>query len=310
MPPHFILMKILDRLHLNQVVDELRNDGVVAFPTDTVYGLGANAYSDSAVAKIFQYKNRPSFNPISVCYPNLDRAESDVEINKFAMIFAEKFLPGALTLVLKRKDTSKISWLCSAGKETIGIRVPNNNLAIELLEKLDFPLAAPSANRSSELSTTSAQEVMSSLSNATDLTILDGGLCSLGIESTIVDLSDNDIKILRQGAISVEEIADKCGVDPKLCLRAEAKHYYPKKQIIMNCEDVKENDALLAFGQPIAKTKYCLNLSESENLTEAAQNFFSMLRKLDNTNADRICVMSIPSVGIGCAINDRLKRSV
>ena len=293
----------------------LRNDGLVAFPTETVYGLGGNAYSDKAVAEIFRCKKRPSINPVSVCYSSFFKASRDVEINAKAELLAKKFLPGALTIVLKKRTDSKISPLCSAGRNTVGIRVPDNPTALSLLEKLDFPLAAPSANRSSELSTTTAQSVCESLKNCEDLVILDGGDCNLGIESTIVDLSEeNHPKILRKGAISQEEIERKCGFKlisaesgrletPKL------SHYKPAKPIVINVRKIEEGDALLAFGNPISGAKYCLNLSKSEDITEAAKNLFSMLRKLDSTDAQRICVMPIPNTGIGSSINDRLEKA-
>ncbi|MBE6447479.1 MAG: threonylcarbamoyl-AMP synthase [Alphaproteobacteria bacterium] len=303
-------MEFVNSECLDRVVFVLNNGGLVAFPTETVYGLGGNAYDDKVVAKIFECKSRPQFNPISVCYRDLKQAESDVEINDLAILFAEYFLPGAVTLILKRKISSKISWLCSAGKETIGIRVPNNDVALNLLKRLDFPLAAPSANRSADLSTTSPKEVSKSLQNIDDLLIIDGGECPLGIESTIVDLSENNVKILRQGAVSIEEISDRCKITPTLCETNVVKHYCTQKPIIMNCKKITKNDALLAFGKPIPYSRHCLNLSPSRDLTEAAQNLFAMLRQLDSTDAERICVMDIPNRGIGIAINDRLKRSI
>ena len=325
----------------------LKNDGLVAFPTETVYGLGGNAYSDKAVAEIFKCKNRPLFNPVSVCYPSFFAASRDVEINAKAELLAEEFLPGALTIVLKRRADSKISRLCSAGGDTVGIRVPNNLIALNLLKKLDFPLASPSANTSSELSTTTAQSVRESLKNYDQLVILDGGACNLGIESTIIDLSEeNQPRILRKGAISQEEIESRCGfklisvgaagvsVTTEMSVAAgtsvsatgmpvetgesetaratevfKLSHYKPAKPIVINVRKIEEGDALLAFGNPIPGAKYCLNLSKNSDLTEAAKNLFSMLRKLDSTDARRIRVMPIPNTGIGSAINDRLEKA-
>jgi len=287
----------------------LENGELLAFPTDTVYGVGGNAFSDSAVLKIFQCKHRSRFNPISVCYSSFDRLSEDVEISEKAEILAENFLPGALTVVLKRTTNSRISWLCSAGKDSVGIRVPNDPIALSLLNKLDFPLAAPSANRSSELSPTTVHAICESLNDYENLVVLDAGECNLGIESTIVDLSEDYPKILRKGAISQEEIEDKCKF--KLIVEDNSKfsHYKPKKILVINVSQIGENDALLAFGTPINGAKYCLNLSKSSDLTEAAKNLFSMLRDLDSTDADRICVMPIPNVGIGQAINDRLEKA-
>ena len=303
-------MKILKAGELDFACEVLKSGDLLAFPTETVYGLGGNAYSDEVVAKIFKYKNRSPFNPVSVCYPSFYSASQDIEINPKAELLAKEFLPGALTIVLKKKVTSKISWMCSAGGNTIGIRIPNNSIALDLLKKLDFPLAAPSANTSSELSTTTAQSVSESLKNCEDLVILDGGPCNLGIESTIVDLSvENQPKILRKGAISQEEIENKCGFTLVEAERSTFSHYIPTKPIAINVEKVKKEDALLAFGNPISGAKYCLNLSDNSDLTEAAKNFFLMLRKLDSTDAKRICVMPIPNIGIGAAINDRLKKA-
>ena len=154
-------MKILKPTNKNLLLAAkfLNENGLVSFPTETVYGLGGNAYSDEAVARIFECKKRSQFNPINVCYSSFEQAADDVEINDKAKLLAEKFLPGPLTIILKKKKNSEISWLCSTGKETLGIRVPNNDVALKLLKHIDFPLAAPSANRSAELSTTTAQSV-------------------------------------------------------------------------------------------------------------------------------------------------------
>ena len=302
-------MKLITASDIDFACQVLRNDELLAFPTDTVYGVGGNAFSDSAVCKIFQCKHRSQFNPISVCCSSFDRLSEDVEINKKSEILAENFLPGALTLILKRSSNSRISWLCSAGRDTIGIRMPDNPVALSLLNKLNFPLAAPSANRSSELSPTIAQAVCESLKDYENLVVLDAGKCSLGIESTIVDLSEDYPEILRKGAISQEEIEDKCKF--KLIVEDSSKfsHYKPKKRLLINVSKVGEKDALLAFGNPIDGAKYCLNLSEFSDLNEAAKNLFSMLRDLDSTDADRICVMPIPNIGIGQAINDRLEKA-
>ena len=301
-------MKILNPEDLDFACEILKSGELLAFPTETVYGLGGNAYSDDAVLKIFQCKRRSQFNPISVCYSSFQKSFSDVEVTTKAELLAENFLPGALTLVLKRKDDSKISWLCSAGKNTIGIRVPNNPIALSLLKNLEFPLAAPSANISSGLSVTTAIDVCKSL-KAEDLYVLDGGICNLGIESTIVDLSEDQPKILRIGAISKEEIEDKCKIKLIIDTKSKFSHYKPKKPILLNVQHVEEDDALLAFGTPISKTKYCLNLSEKSDQNEAAKNLFSMLHSLDSCDAKRICVMPIPNFGIGQAINDRLKKA-
>ncbi|MDR2781101.1 MAG: threonylcarbamoyl-AMP synthase [Holosporaceae bacterium] len=188
-------------LEVSHAVDVLNCGEIVAFPTETVYGLGANAYDDAAVSKIFQYKDRPSAKPLSICYSSFDMALDDVELDDRALVLAEKFLPGPLTIVLKRRSSSRLSGLCSAGLKTIGVRVPAHPVALKLLSRLSFPLAAPSANKSGYASPTTAEQV---LENFKDILVLNGGECSIGIASTIVDLCNN--KILRTGAININEI--------------------------------------------------------------------------------------------------------
>lgn len=289
----------------------LRSDELVAFPTETVYGLGGNAYSDKVVAKIFACKNRPVFNPLSVCYRNIEHASEDLVITKTAEILAEKFLPGAITIILRKKSESKLSLLCSAGMDTIGLRIPSNRIALRLLSLVPFPLAAPSANKSGEFSPTTAQAVYDSLL-CDSLTILDGGNCEFGIETTIVECSAEMPSILRIGAVSKSEIEDKCKI--KLEIKEKVNYYscdnnFLCKKLIMNATTANEDDAVLAIGKVFENNcKYVLNLSPDENLNEAAANFFSMLHELNQADVNRICVMPIPNVGIGVAINDRLKR--
>jgi L-threonylcarbamoyladenylate synthase len=192
--------------NMKYVVDVLVDGGVVAFPTETVYGLGANAYNDKSVSKIFSYKKRSKLKPLSICYRNFNSAFDDVEMDERAVLLAKKFLPGPITIILKRRLDSKISPLCLAGLDTIGVRVPSNPIALGLLSRLPFPLAAPSANRSTQSSPTTAQHVSDSLRDNEDLIILNGGHCSVGIESTIVDLQNN--KVTRVGVIGEKEIWD------------------------------------------------------------------------------------------------------
>lgn len=289
----------------------LQRGDVVSFPTETVYGLGGNAHDDAAIANLFKYKDRPTFNPISVCYSSIEQSVEDVHLTELAKIIAKQFLPGPVTIILKRKPDSKLSWLCSAGQETIGIRIPDSPVAQKLLSKVSFPLAAPSANRSSDLSPTTAVSVSDSLKSNENLLILDGGKCSIGIESTIIDVSTDTPKILRIGAVGSDEIESKCGIhleyakSPSHSLR----HYRPNKTVIINATSARENDAVLAFGTPFdSRCKYVLNLSSIGDLNEAASNFFAMLRELDKTDAERICIMPIPQQGIGTAINDKLKQ--
>lgn len=293
----------------------LINGELVAFPTETVYGLGGNAYDDHAVAKIFSYKNRSEINPISVCYSSLESSSDDVIITDSAFLLSKSFLPGPLTLLLQRKQKSRISLLCSAGTDTVGIRISSNPIALKLLSMIPFPLAAPSANKSTKLSPTNIDAVYESLKDNANLTILDGGQCAIGIESTIIDCTNDKPQILRLGAISETEILQKCNlqiskIDKRQNPSDKIKHYATNKKIILNASEAEKDDALLAFGNPIEnQCKYILNLSEKGILTEAAANLFKMLHELDKTNAAKICVMPIPNTGIGVAINDRLLKA-
>ncbi|MDR1375533.1 MAG: threonylcarbamoyl-AMP synthase [Holosporaceae bacterium] len=196
--------------NLERALGILAKGSLVAFPTETVYGLGGNAYSEAVVAKIFQYKNRQEFNPLSICYANLEAAAADVEISARAQEVAKIFLPGPITIILKRKVHARLSRLCSSGLDTVGIRVPFHDTLRYLLERLPFPLTATSANRSTEPSSTTAQAVSHSLRNNDELFILDGGRSPLGVESTILDLTSEKARILRIGAVDLDEISAKC----------------------------------------------------------------------------------------------------
>lgn len=297
--------KLILSENIDLAADILSDGNLVAFPTETVYGLGGNAYSDEVVASIFSCKKRSEFNPLSICYKNLESAANDVEITDYARRIATKFLPGPITLLLKRRPDSQLSLLCSAGLNTIGVRIPANSIAIDLLSRLNFPLAAPSANTSEKLSHTTAKSVNKDLDN---IAILDGGKCSLGIESTIVDCSGENIIIRRQGVITIDELAAKCNfLMEKIKFEEKTKKFILKKPIILNATSVNTDDALLAFGKPLKNNCYkMLNLSEKMELDEAAANLFSMLQELENSDAKRICVMPIPNISLGIAINNRL----
>jgi L-threonylcarbamoyladenylate synthase len=190
--------------NIDVAVEALKNGDLVAFPTETVYGLGGTAYSDEAVARIYACKNRPKTKALSVCYASLESVCEDVEMDDQARALAEKLLPGPVTLVLQCRPGTRISALCTAGLSTIAIRVPSNPIALQLLAQLPFPLAAPSANMSEEPSPTTAEQVSATLKDCADLIILDGGVCQYGRESTIIDLTNK--KILRCGAMSEQGI--------------------------------------------------------------------------------------------------------
>lgn len=309
---------------LNRVVFCLEKNGIVAFPTETVYGLGGNAYSDVAVAKIYKAKNRPSVNPLIAHYKSASVALSkDVISNEIAEKLAENFWPGPMTLVLVQNHNSKVSNLATAGLKTLAVRVPKNEVAHKLLSMLEFPLVAPSANKSTSLSNTTAEAVCSDFSDIEDLFVIDGGMCNVGVESTIIDVSiPEKITILRYGGIAQEQIEDVCGVKifkhensnmKPIAPGMMFKHYAPKHELFIDQDDCDSDDAFLDFGSKNLHlknvAKMYLDLSPANDLYEAAHNLFNMLRILDGEECARICVAPIENVGIGIAINDKIKRA-
>lgn len=315
--------------NLAKAADLLRAGELVAFPTETVYGLGANAHDGKAIAKIYEAKGRPSFNPLISHGASLEMLLPEAEFDDRALSLADKFWPGPLTMILPKKPTGKISELASAGLPTIALRVPSHPVAIDLIAAAGVPIAAPSANASGTLSPTAPHHVLSSLGGRLPV-ILAGGATQYGLESTVVDLSGDDVVVVRAGAITAEEIADCLECPVRYELEATEKprspgqllrHYAPNKKLRLRAVDVEQGEALLAFGS----TKFMgvrgggsvksipddlkLNLSESGDLLEAAANLFSYLRQLDNSVGTQIAVMDVPNVGIGIAINDRLKRA-
>lgn len=300
--------------------DFLRGGGLVAFPTETVYGLGADARNDDAVARIFAAKERPSFNPLIVHVADLAAAETLGAFNDFARKLAAEFWPGPLSLVLPRHPDSGLSLLVSAGLDTVALRAPAHPLAQELLTRFGGPIAAPSANRAGEVSPTTAAHVRDSLGDAPDL-ILDGGACSVGLESTVVDLCGARPAILRHGAITREQLEASLGTlddasvpETGAAPRSPgqiAKHYAPRIPIRIDVADPRPDEAFAAFGTPGAhKTAALINLSPSGDMIEAAARLFATLRELDRPEYAGIAVAPVPDTGIGRAINDRLRRAV
>jgi len=287
---------------------------VVAFPTETVYGLGADATSDMAVARIYAIKNRPVFNPLIVHVADAAQAETLVDLNPAARALITRFWPGPLTLVLTRRSKSPLSLLASAGLDTVAVRQPDHPVALALIGRAGRPVAAPSANLSGTISSTTALHVEQSLGNSVDL-ILDGGPCRVGIESTILDLSQEHPVILRPGGISapqIEAILSKpVGIGtnegPIKAPGMMSSHYAPSRPMRLDQVQAGPGEALLAFGpgHPTAT----LNLSVSGDLTEAAANLFAMMRDLDRPDFSAIAVTPIPEHGLGVAINDRLRRA-
>lgn len=293
----------------------LRRGELVAFPTETVYGLGANALDDRAVAAIYVAKGRPRFNPLIVHIPSVADAERYVEMSNAARILAAAFWPGALTLVLPRRTGCPLSALVSAGLNTVAIRVPSHPVAMALLKAARLPLAAPSANPSGCVSATTAAHVAEGFGEKIAM-VLDGGATPLGIESTVIGFDGDKPILLRPGAILRQDIKQFVGplAAPDISKVQSPgqfeSHYAPHASVRLNATTAVPDEALLAFGPDVPPgAKLALNLSPSGNLQDAAANLFAMLRALDKTGTKKIAVMPIPPHGLGEAINDRLQRA-
>ena len=302
-------------INLIKAKKNLENNNVIGLPTETVYGLAANAYSDKSVEKIFKLKKRPPFNPLIIHFKNLKGLKKDVICNDSFIKLYKAFCPGPITFVLNKNPKSKISKIANAGKKTIAVRVPKHKVARKLLKILDVPLAAPSANISSKLSPTCANDVVDEFGNQVKF-ILDGGQCKIGLESTIVDLTGKPT-ILRQGIITREEInkilRKKITVNKKpKTIKGPGQlklHYSPGIPILMNAIHPKKNEAFITFGKKFKDSKNYFNLSKNYNLNEAANNLYRMMRKIKKRNFKSIAVCKIPDFGIGRAINERLRKA-
>jgi len=290
---------------------------LVSFPTETVYGLGADATSDAAVARIFEAKKRPAFNPLIIHLPSLEEAEKYVEFDIISRKLGTAFWPGPFTLVLKKKPDSMLSALVSAGLDTVAVRVPEHPVARELLQTFKYPIAAPSANISGRLSPTRPEHVADELSSEVAM-ILDGGECRTGIESTIARVMGSEISLLRPGAVTRREIEELTGLRVSSAPEGDNPaapgqlrvHYAPKTPVRLNAKSIYPGEALLAFGSLYPKdAKILRNLSPKASLREAAANLFAMLHELDRTGCKMIAVSPIPDKGLGVAINDRLRRA-
>jgi len=298
----------------------LRQGELVAFPTETVYGLGGDATSEAAVAAIFAAKERPQFNPLIVHVPDLGMAEKLASFDERARSLARKFWPGPLTLVLKRAPDCPVALLACAGLDTVAMRVPAHPLAQKLLRACRLPLAAPSANRSGHVSPTTSAHVMEELGGRI-AALLDGGPCPIGIESTILDLSGEKPVLLRPGGAALEELEKITGPIARMEPGAQEgaqprapgmleRHYAPSLPLRLNAAGVAKTEALIAFGpKPLPGAARTLSLSPSGDLQEAASRLFAALRALDNPAFSAIAVMPIPERGLGLAINDRLARA-
>ena len=290
--------------------------GLVAFPTETVYGLAADAGDGEAVARLYATKGRPSFNPLIAHVPDIDTARRVGKFTAAAEKLAAAFWPGPLTLVLARQPQCGVADLALAGLDTVAIRVPAHHVARGLLETFSGPVVAPSANRSGHVSPTSAAHVLADLRGRIDL-IIDAGPCSVGVESTIVSCVDQPA-LLRPGGLPREAIERILRSALAIAVAAEdapiapgmlTSHYAPKTALRLDADDVQPGEALLAFGPAPPFSGPMFNLSPRADLIEAAANLFSHLRALDTSGARRIAVMKVPHDGLGEAINDRLKRA-
>lgn len=290
----------------------LRDGRLVAFPTETVYGLGADATNDTAVAAVFAAKRRPRFNPLIVHVGGIEAAETLVTFNERATALARAFWPGPLTLVLPRHPRSGLSLLVSAGLDSVAVRVPDHPVARALLHSAGRPVAAPSANVSGRVSPTTAVHVAQSLGPRVAM-ILDGGPCRVGLESTVIDLAGDTPALLRPGGLAAEVIEAVIGplaapgTGPARSPGMQSRHYAPRLPLRLNAPSPWPGEALLGFGPDAGRAT--LNLSVSGNLEEAAANLFAMLRDLDAGDHAGLAVSPIPESGLGLAINDRLRRA-
>lgn len=303
---------------LAEAAELLRGGGLVAFPTETVYGLGADATNGLAVAAIFEAKGRPRFNPLISHVAEVAAVAALGDLSPMARRLAEAFWPGPLTMVLPRMPGCLVSELATAGLDTIAVRVPSHPVARALLRAVAVPVVAPSANRSGHVSATTAAHVAADLGDRVAM-ILDGGSTEHGVESTVLDLSQAVVTMLRPGAITSEAIARVTGCEPERAAPVSERptapgqlesHYAPHARVRLGVRAPLAGEAVLAFGLPPSGHPGPVeNLSPSGDLREAAANLFAAMRRLDATGTATISVMPIPETGLGEAINDRLRRA-
>ncbi|RCK44679.1 L-threonylcarbamoyladenylate synthase [Thalassospira profundimaris] len=307
---------------LSQAAAKLRAGELVAFPTETVYGLGADATNADAVAGIYAAKQRPSFNPLISHFPDRDAAAKHAVFDARADKLAGAFWPGALTLVLPRQKDSNVCELVTAGLPSIAVRVPAHPMARELLRAVGRPIAAPSANRSGRISPTTAGHVAHSLGDAISM-ILDGGPCGVGLESTVIDLTTDRVVMLRPGGITMEQVAEVLGCEVIMAETDDTapkspgmltSHYAPGLPVRLDAKTADSakygNEILLAFGDCNTRGfDAVLWLSRTGDDREAAANLFAKLHEADQKRFDGIAIAPIPDSGLGLAINDRMKRA-
>ena len=301
--------------NIKKAIKYLNNDECIAIPTETVYGLAGNAYSKKAVSRIFKLKKRPSNNPLIVHYYDLNELKKDCKINKIFVSLYNKFCPGPISFVLKLKKTSRISKKATNNSNLIAVRFPSHNLARKLLKKIDYPLAAPSANISSSISPVSKQDVREEFGNKIKF-ILDGGSSKIGLESTIINLIGKP-NILRLGGIDSKSIyktinslknKNKRKINVKVPGNSKL-HYSPGIPVRLNAKKNNKKEAFILIKKRKKINKNYFYLSKTNNLKEAAKNLYKTLRKIKKKNYKQIAVERIPNINIGEAINDRLLRA-
>lgn len=300
--------------NITLAAETIKKGGLVAIPTDTVYGLGADVYNPKAVSNIFAVKERPFFDPLISHIAEIDFLPEYAQTDSRALDLARHFWPGPLTLVLKRKDENHALDLVCSGLPNIAVRMPNHPVTLELIRRAGTPIAAPSANKFKTVSPTTAQHVRDSLSDGVDM-ILDGGNCKIGVETTIIDLTTKDMVMLRAGGLSKEDIESYTGEkvlisegnpDKPSAPGQLLKHYAPAHSLRINAKKPEENEFFIGFGN----MKADLNLSPSGDLHEAAANLFAYLRLADSlAGSKNIAMAPIPENGLGLAINDRIRRA-
>ena len=297
-----------------KAAEVIKSGGLVAFPTETVYGLGANVYNPQAVSKIFAAKQRPKFDPLISHIADVDILRTYAATDERVFALAERFWPGPLTFVLNRIEENPSIDLACSGLRTLTVRMPNHHIALDLIRASGVPIVAPSANKYQSISPTTAKHVSDGLGNSVDM-ILDGGACKVGVESTIIDLTGKNAVLLRAGGTAKEDIEDFLGEkvllsegNPELPTAPGQllRHYAPKNMLRINAETPEADEYFIGFGNIDGD----INLSKSADLTEAAANLFAYLRLADEkAGSGKIAIAPIPENGLGLAINDRIKRA-
>ena len=302
--------------NLNKAKKLLRKNNIIVVPTETVYGLAGNAYSNSSIKKIYKLKKRPKINPLIIHYSNIESLKKDAHIDEKFIKLYKKFSPGPLTYILRKRKNSKISPLANANLKTIAVRFPKNKIIRTLLKKLKFPLAIPSANISSAISPVSCNDVLDEFGKKIKF-VLDGGSAKIGLESTVINLYGKT-QILRPGLITKNQISQVLNKKIKIQKKTDKiispgllkRHYSPGIPVKLNCKTKEDKAAFIVFGKKYKNiNKDIFNLSKSGDLEEAARKLYKTFRKIKNLGFKTINVVKIPNKKIGIAINDRLRKA-